>query len=86
MSLTQIASFLFGVSIIIIFITTSGFNTVIEENDKEFNIQSSNNFHSSIDNRCHLSVESGDNAEFCGAGEVTLNASVSGVSLCVDCT
>lgn len=34
---------------------------------------------------CALTVEAGDDSEFCGEGEVTLTAIVSGASECVDC-
>ena len=34
---------------------------------------------------CSLTVEAGDDAEFCGQGEVTLTATISGESECVDC-
>ncbi|WP_298544828.1 collagen-binding domain-containing protein [uncultured Aquimarina sp.] len=35
---------------------------------------------------CQLTVDAGEDAEFCGEGEVTLTATISGESECVDCT
>jgi len=35
---------------------------------------------------CELTVDAGEDAEFCGEGEVTLTATISGESECVDCT
>ncbi|GAA3510406.1 hypothetical protein GCM10022393_24690 [Aquimarina addita] len=35
--------------------------------------------------KCELAVDAGDDVEFCGEGEATLTATVSGASECVDC-
>ncbi|WP_299434412.1 T9SS type A sorting domain-containing protein [uncultured Aquimarina sp.] len=83
---SQVASSLFGLTLIVIFLVTSGFNTVVEENKKELNNQSTSNYNSSVYTGCQLTVDAGGDAEFCGEGEVTLTATVSGESECVDCT
>ncbi|MFD2562830.1 T9SS type A sorting domain-containing protein [Aquimarina rubra] len=83
---TPLASSLFGLTMIVIFMMTSGFNSVVEENKKELTNQPISNFHSPLNTGCELTVDAGGDSEFCGEGEVTLTATISGASECTDCT
>ncbi|WP_378178514.1 T9SS type A sorting domain-containing protein [Aquimarina sp. SS2-1] len=83
---TPLLSSLSGLTLIIIFIMTSGFNAIIEENKKELPNQSARNIHSPLANGCQLTVDAGEDSEFCGEGEVTLTATISGASECINCT
>ncbi|MDH7447664.1 T9SS type A sorting domain-containing protein [Aquimarina sp. 2201CG14-23] len=82
---TRFASSFFGLIMIVIFVMTSGFTSVVEGNKEELTKNTVDNFNSPMYG-CQLTVNAGDDSEFCGEGEVTLTATVSGESECVDCT
>ncbi len=77
---TNMLSVLFCVVLMLIFIGTSGFTKITNENNTNSNDTSTEA------NICTLSVDAGEDVEICGNQEVTLSASVSGESTCTDCT
>ncbi len=83
---TNVLPMLFSFMMMVIFILTTSFTSVSNENDNTPNINSTEYFSSDESNPCTLSVDAGDDVELCDTGEVTLTATVSGQSECTDCT
>ncbi len=83
---TNVLPILFSFMMMVIFILTTSFTSVSNENDNSPNSSSTEYFSSDESNPCTLSVEAGDDVELCDTGEVILTATVSGQSECTDCT
>ncbi len=80
---TSIPSMLLGYTLMTVFIFATSFTMVANENT---DVSSTNQPTVIDDTSCMLSVDAGDDVEFCGTNEITLTATVSGQSECVDCT
>ncbi|MBL0682401.1 T9SS type A sorting domain-containing protein [Aquimarina mytili] len=81
MAMSTFSSMFCSYMLMTIFIISASFTMVANENTNDSFI----NEPSTLDNTCMLSVDAGDDVEFCGSSEVTLTATVSGESECTDC-
>lgn len=73
-------------TLMVFFIISNDFTMVANEGNDVSNSVANSTIFFEDSNNCMLSVDAGDDVAFCGSQEVTLTASVSGQSECVNCT